>query len=191
MRRRRDPRRSIGPLTAKGTALTDDAYATWLEQHTWAPSNESGLAIEAELSPAAWLLPRLAPGSFEVHMTSPEGYAAYARILFPFVGPNTRVGDSWAPEEHISWHALAERNGRAFHPLVEEETVNVGSDASDYSVSASLAKEQLATLLPILGRHPGAGIPCGRAMAISSGRCSMAFPPCTTPCATTTFSASR
>jgi hypothetical protein len=153
VRRRRDPRRSIGPLTTKDTALTDDAYARWLEQHTWAPSSECGLAIEAELSPAAWLLPRLVPGSFEVHMTSPEGYEAYARILFPFVGPRTRVGDSWAPEERISWHALAERNGRAFHPLVEEETVNVGSDASDYSVSASLAKEQLATLLPILGRH--------------------------------------
>jgi hypothetical protein len=25
-------------------------------------------------------------------MTSPEGYEAYARILFVFVGPSTRVG---------------------------------------------------------------------------------------------------
>lgn len=153
MRRRRNPRGSIAPLTAKGTTLSDDAYATWLEEHTWAPSHECGLVIETELTLAPWLLPRLVPGSFEVHMTSPEGYEAYARILFPFVGPSTRVGDSWAPEEHISWRTLANRNDRAFHPLVEEETINVGPDARDLSVSRSLTKEQLAALLPILGRH--------------------------------------
>jgi hypothetical protein len=133
--------------------MSDDAYATWLEEHTWAPSHESRLMIETELTPAAWLLPRLAPGSFEVHMTAPEGYESYARILFPFVAPSIRVGDDWAPEEHISWRTLAERNGRAFHPLVEEETVNVGPDAGDLSLSTSLAKEQLTALLRILGRH--------------------------------------
>jgi len=153
VRRRRNPTGSIGPLTAKGTTPSDDAYATWLEENTWAPSHECCLAIEADLSPAAWLLPGLAPGSFEVHLTAPEGYDAYARILFPFVGPSMRVGDSWATEEHISWRTLAERNGRAFHPLVEEETVNVGPDAGDHLVSKSLAKEQLAALVPILGRH--------------------------------------
>ena len=152
MRRRRNPTGSIAPLTAKGATLSDDAYATWLEEHTWAPSHKCGLVIEAELSSAAWLLPRLTPGSFQVHMTAPEGFEAYARILFPFVGPTTRVEDS-CREEHISWRTLAERNGRAFHPLVEEETVNVGPDASDLCVSTSLAKEQLAALLPILGRH--------------------------------------
>lgn len=83
-------------------------------------------------------------------MTSPEGYDAYARILFPFIGPSRRVGDRWAPEEHISWRTLAERNGRVLHPLVEEETINIGADAQDYRVSTSLAKEQLAALLPIL-----------------------------------------
>lgn len=86
-------------------------------------------------------------------MTSPEGYDAYARILFPFIGPSRRVGDRWAPEEHISWWTLAERNGRVLHPLVEEETINIGADAQDYRVSTSLAKEQLAALLPILARH--------------------------------------
>lgn len=109
--------------------------------------------IETELAPAAWLLPRLVPGSFEVHMTAPEGYDAYVRILFPFVGPSTMVADRWAPEAHVSWRMLAERNGRAFHPLVEEETVNVGPDAGDLRASTSLAKEQLAALLPVLGRH--------------------------------------
>ncbi|MGH9056369.1 MAG: hypothetical protein ACRDYY_11000 [Acidimicrobiales bacterium] len=74
-------------------------------------------------------------------------------MLFPFIGPSRRVGDGWAPEEHISWRTLAERNGRVLHPLVEEETVNVGSDADDYRFSTSLASDQLAALLPILGRH--------------------------------------
>ena len=153
MRRRRNPKGSVAPLTAKGTAMSDDASATWLEQHTWSPSSKSGLVIETELSPADWLLPRLVPGSFEVHMTAPEGYEAYARVLFPFVGPSTRIGDVLAPGERISWRSLAERNGRAFHPLVEDETVNAGPDASDLHVGTSLAKEQLAALLPILGRH--------------------------------------
>lgn len=30
-----DAERSAAPLTAKGTTLSDDAYATWLEEHTW------------------------------------------------------------------------------------------------------------------------------------------------------------
>ena len=37
--------------------------------------------------------------------------------------------------------------------LVEEETVNVGPDAGDLRASPSLARAQLAALLPILGRH--------------------------------------
>lgn len=48
-------------MTTKGMTLSDDAYATWLEQHTWAPSTECGLVVETELAPAVWLL--LAPCS--------------------------------------------------------------------------------------------------------------------------------
>lgn len=36
--------------------------------------------------PPSGCFSRLVPDSFEVHMTSPEGYDAYVRILFPFIG---------------------------------------------------------------------------------------------------------
>ncbi|MGH9030353.1 MAG: hypothetical protein ACRDV4_12165 [Acidimicrobiales bacterium] len=153
MRRRRTARGSTAPLTARGTTMSDVEYAAWLDAHTWAPSAASGLAVQSDLSPAAWLLPRLVPDSFDVNMTSPQGYDAYARILFPFVGPGTRAGDTLGPTEHVSWQMLAKRNGRAFHPLVEEETVNAGPDADDLDVSRSLASEQVDALLPVLARH--------------------------------------
>jgi hypothetical protein len=55
--------------------------------------------------------------------------------------------------EHITWRALAERNGRVLHPLVERETIELDSDAQDNDLLGSLAREQLEALLPILAGH--------------------------------------
>jgi hypothetical protein len=96
----------------------------------------------------------LAPGTFEVQMTVPRGFEAYARIFFPFVGQAEKVEGQYA-EQHVTWRELAGRNGRAFHALMERETVDVGADgeATYGETYGELAPEQLAALVPILSRH--------------------------------------
>jgi hypothetical protein len=53
--------------------MSQSEQEAWLEANTWSPSVESGLEVQDDLSPAAWLESRLASGTFEVRMTAPEG----------------------------------------------------------------------------------------------------------------------
>lgn len=122
--------------------------------HGWDPSRETGLVIQRDLSPAAWIEPLLVPGSFEVRMTVPQGFDAYARIFYPFVGESIVV-DGAVREGHVTWTRLAQRNGRIAHALMEQETIAVGprGEAPLDTSYGSLAPEQFDALLPILTRH--------------------------------------
>jgi hypothetical protein len=125
-------------------------YEEWLDTHTWSPSPESRLVIESDLTPAAWIEPRLCKGSFEVCMTAPQGFEAYARILFPFVGDDVVRDGKVIDQEHITWTEMARRNGRVAHALMEPETIR-GPEGG--MCCNELAAGQLAALLPILARH--------------------------------------
>jgi hypothetical protein len=88
VRFRRRRYRGIAPMLASGSQMSRLEYEQWRDLHTWDPSRESDLVIETDLGPAAWLEPLLVPDTFEVRMTCPQGFGAYARIFFPFVGAN-------------------------------------------------------------------------------------------------------
>jgi len=141
--------RGIAPITQGET--TSREYEAWYDAHAWSPSPGSGLVIESDLAPAAWIEPRLRARSFEVGMTAPQGFEAYARILFPFVGEDTETGGMVTGQEHVTWTETARRNQRVAHALMEQETILApGQEATCYN---ELADEQLDELLPILTRH--------------------------------------
>jgi hypothetical protein len=122
--------------------------------HGWDPSRETSLVIQSDLAPATWIEPLLVPRSFEVRMTVPQGFDAYARIFYPFLGESIVVNGA-DREEHVTWTQLAQRNGRIAHALMEQETIAVGPDGAARSETSygSLAPEQFDALLAILARH--------------------------------------
>lgn len=75
-----------------------------------------GLAVENDLAPAAWIEPRLRAGSFDVSMTTPLGFEAYARILFPFARDDIETAGVVSGREHITWTETARRNRRVPQP---------------------------------------------------------------------------
>jgi hypothetical protein len=129
-------------------------YEQWRDAHTWDPSRGTSLVIEGDLAPAAWLEPLLSPGSFEVRMTAPQGFAAYARIFFPFVEWTTDASGSQG-EKHVRWKDLAQKHGWTAHALMEQETISwISDDEIDFRRPRSdLAPEQFEALLPILARR--------------------------------------
>jgi hypothetical protein len=139
----------IGPLTKGG--MTRAEYKAWCEQQAWSPAAANGLSIQTDLDPAAWIEPRLRPGTFDVSMTVPQGFEAYARILFPFVGDDTVTGGGIAGQQHVTWTETARRSGRVPHALMERETIV--APGADGDCSRELTDEQADALLPILARH--------------------------------------
>jgi hypothetical protein len=143
VRFRRPRYRGIAPLLPVGSKMSRREYEVWRDAHTWDPARETDLVVQTDLAPAAWLEPLLVPGSFEVRMTAPQGFDAYARIFFPFVVADAADGaDGQDGQEFITWRELARRNGRIAHALMEHETIAAGPDGGDAGV-----------LLPILTRH--------------------------------------
>ncbi len=136
--------------------MSEREYEEWYELHSWDPSRRTQLVIERELAPAAWIEPLLAPNSFEVRMTAPQGYDAYARIFFPFVGEVILEEGKPVDNEHVTWTEMARRNGRIAHALMEQETIRRppnGEDVVGHGSYGSLMPEQFEALLPILTRH--------------------------------------
>jgi hypothetical protein len=135
--------------------MSDGEYEDWYATHAWSPSRYPDLSIETDLTPAEWLEPLLVPESFEVWMTAPKGYEAYARIFFPFV----RTGLDAAGERykrHIRWHDVALENGRQSHALMERETISwseTGEHSDDGQWTWNLSSGQFEALLPILAQH--------------------------------------
>jgi hypothetical protein len=127
------------------------ARARW-HGTVWSPVPASGLAIETDLTPAAWIEPRLRARSFEVGMTAPAGFEAYARILFPFEAEETAPDGTG--QAHVTWTETARRSHRIAHALMEQETIQ--EPGRDEPVLDELADEQLDALLPILTRHTSA-----------------------------------
>ncbi len=134
--------------------MSAEDYEVWLDANTWDPSRGTALTIETDLSPAAWLEPRLAAGTYEVRMSSPLGFEAYARIFFPFVISLVGAGGE-VTCEYVTWRELARRNGRVAHALMERETIDVGPDgrAGDHDTHGSFGPEQFDALLGVLRRH--------------------------------------
>lgn len=136
-------------------------YEEWRDIHTWDPSHQTDLVVETDLVPAAWLEPLLVPDSFEVRMTVPQGFDAYARIFFPFVGDDIVEDGKVVDQEHITWTEMARRNGRIAHPMMEQETIlrdRNGEDVRRHGSYGSLMPEQFEALLPILTRHTSSSI---------------------------------
>ena len=154
VRFRRPRYRGIAPLMASGSKMSRREYEEWRDVHTWDPSRDSKLVVQNDLAPAAWIEPLLVPDSFEVRMTVPQGFDAYARIFFPFVGADI-AEEGEARQEHITWAEMARRNGRIAHALMEQETILAGPDGRDEHETCynSMAWEQYGALLPILTRH--------------------------------------
>jgi hypothetical protein len=126
-------------------------YEAWYDSHTWSPSPASGLVIESDLAPAAWIEPRLRAHSFDVGMTAPQGFEAYARIFFPFVGEDIEIDGVVTDKEHITWTETARRSQRVAHALMEQETIQ--TPGQEATCLGELADEQFDALLPILTRH--------------------------------------
>jgi hypothetical protein len=134
---------------AAGSRMSRREYEEWRDGHTWDPHRDAGLAIQDDLAPAAWLEPVLVPDSFEVRMTVPLGFEAYARVFFPFAGEDIVRDGPVVGQEQITWAEMARRNGRVAHALMEQETITRGTETCHGELTGS----QLAALLPILTRH--------------------------------------
>jgi hypothetical protein len=143
MRFRRRTWRGIAPLLPLGTTVSDKEYSAWYEEHAWDPSRFTNLTIESDLTPAEWLEPLLVPQSFEVWMTAPQGYEAYARIFFPFNRSSLDEMGEWQ-EQHVRWTDLAQTNGKVAHALMEQETISrssTGEDAHDDQCAWNLSPD--------------------------------------------------
>ena len=134
--------------------MSAEAYEAWLDANTWDPSRGTELTIESDLSPATWLEPRLAAGTFEVRMSAPQGFEAYCRIFFPFVMSSQDARGDTVPE-YVTWRELARQAGRTAHALMEHETIDVGPDGKmgHHQTDDSFSPEQLAALVAVLSRH--------------------------------------
>ena len=155
MRRHRLRRGPLAPLRKVGSSpLSEDEYERWRGADTWDPARDGEVTVQTELAPAAWIEPRLLPGTFEVQMTVPRRYEAYARIFYPFVGDEVEA-DGKVHHPLLTWSEMASRHGRVAHALMEKETISrdrTGRVRSDDTYGA-LSPEQLEALLPILAGH--------------------------------------
>jgi len=132
--------------------MSRQEYEEWYDANAWYPSREGELVLESGLTQAAWIEPLLVAGSFQVRMTVPQGFDAYARIFFPFAGHDLVKDGQIVGQEHITWTEMAQRNGRIAHALMEAETIQATVDERA-SCHDELAPEQVEALLPILTRH--------------------------------------
>jgi hypothetical protein len=144
----------MAPYLPIGTTMSDEEYEDWYATHAWSPSRDPDLTLESDLDPAEWLEPLLVPESFEVWMTAPKGYEAYARIFFPFVRTGLDVaGERY--EERVRWTDLAMENGRTVHALMERETItwSPAGENTGHRCSRRMSREQVEALTPILATH--------------------------------------
>lgn len=130
-------------------------YERWYEENAADLTRLPGPKLVQVPGPAEWILPLLAPGTFEVRMTVPEGFEAYARIFFPFIGEDIVVDGKVVNQESVRWSEVARLNGRTVHAEMEAEAIR-HRDSTDrlyYTLHDDLTAEQLAVILPILVRH--------------------------------------
>jgi hypothetical protein len=168
--------RGIGPFLPTGTTMSDQEYADWYEEHAWDPSRYNDLRLERDLAPAAWLEPLLSPRSFDVSMTAPRGYEAYARLFFPFLRSGLGASGEWS-ERRVRWTEMAEQSGKVVHALMEQETISTAPDGQGTAdrCTDQLSPEQFKPCFqysPVTPPRQRAGSCCGTASVISTRGCS-------------------
>jgi hypothetical protein len=80
--------------------------------------------LQTDLSPSAWMLPRLLPSfltggdGMPVAAIVPSGFPAYVRVLHPAsrTEPDPKV--TWRDVD-VSWREVADWSGRTYHPLMQ------------------------------------------------------------------------
>jgi hypothetical protein len=131
--------RGIAPLTAAGAKMSSSEYEEWRDAHTWDPSRGTGVVIETDLAPAAWIEPLLL-GHWSAGLAMlPGGFEAYVRIFFPSEGEDE-----------------AGRQERIAAALTEPEAIILaGPDgqAEPEAYCGFLPRGEFNALLPILTRH--------------------------------------
>jgi hypothetical protein len=107
-----------------------------------------------DLTPAAWIAPRLGAFGSGVHGVIPAGFEAYARILHP--AESSR-------QERVRWSAVAAACGKVAHRLMQFHIL-VGVAPTEYDVESgawtgsvpdhgNLEPNSFAALLDVLARH--------------------------------------
>ncbi len=100
-----------------------------------------------DVSPAAWIAPRLGAFGSGVGGVIPAGFEAYARVLHP------AVSDA---DHHVRWSAVAHRLMQ-FHSLVgvspTSTEVTAGAWTGFAPENGNLEPESLAALLDVLARN--------------------------------------
>jgi len=105
-----------------------------------------------DVAPADWLAPRLGGSFGAVARTVPRGFGAYARLLHPAHGENSRP---------VRWSEVAARTGRQVHATAQWDALVRwrGPSAQDGQWSGSeplvgnLEVDSLVALCDVLGRH--------------------------------------
>lgn len=98
-----EPSYGIAPLVAGASRMSRADHEAWLEATLWKPSRVPGLHVADDLDAAAWIAEPLHPGTFEVRMTVPDGFEAYARIFYAFSEVKTRsLGPRWPASTAVS-----------------------------------------------------------------------------------------
>jgi len=114
-----------------------------------------------DLTPAAWIAPRLGAFASGVHGVIPAGFDAYARILHPATA---------ADDEPVRWSAVAAATGAVAHGLMQfHSLVGVSPTATEVESGAwtglvpeagNLEPDSLAALLDVLEGHTAAAQQC-------------------------------
>lgn len=126
-------------MTAAGAKMSRREYEEWRDAHTWDPSRGTGLVIETDLAPAAWIEPLLL-GQWSADLAMlPGGFKAYARLFFPYAG-----------EEETHHH---ERIAAALTEPEANLLSGPDGQAEPAAYCSFLPQGELSALLPILTRH--------------------------------------
>jgi len=90
-------------------------------ESTWG----AGFGWERDVSPAAWIGPRLHPFAQDIGSVIPQGFAAYARLFHPVEVDGSR---------HERWSDVARRNGRIVHSEMQFHMIAIprGQTPSDH-----------------------------------------------------------
>ena len=118
------------------------------------------LRVSDDVSPAAWIAPRLGGDFGAVTRTVPGGYEAYARICHPVADRDGRP---------VTWSEVAAATGAQAHRLMQWHALVGSSDPLNFTGSVwggsdprrgNLAPEALVALISLLGDHTAAASAC-------------------------------
>jgi hypothetical protein len=114
---------------------------------------ERDIAWQRDVSPAAWIAPRLHGWAEDVGSVVPAGFAAYARVLHP-----VEHDGSLATGPQRRWSEIARQNGRVVHAEAQFQEISrpVGaapSEASESPATGTLPWPERRVLVDILAEE--------------------------------------